>query len=108
MAKTVEYEGYTIESRPHHLGTKRHGGSASSSPCKLIMASELANSHRGHVCRGAGSRYHGIALVNALDGKVEGQSVHRYEDDGSPGNACLRVQSAPLFDFLDTEGWVLC
>lgn len=44
MAKTVEYEGYTIQSAPHHLVDGGNGGCASLSPWTITVASERVNS----------------------------------------------------------------
>ncbi len=107
MGKSVKYQGYKIQSAPHHP--------TESEPWRLRIFISLED-HRGVRTRefSAGTVYateeeadtHGIAFGQRLiDGKVEGQSVMDMKAVDSQATPLLRVQFHTTFsDSTKAEG----
>jgi hypothetical protein len=99
MAKTVEYDGYTIHSSPHHLLDRERW--------QLRIFISL-NDHRGVQTREFSAEVlyateqeadiHGITFGQRLiDGKVEGQSVMDMKTEDRRATPRLRVQFRTTF-----------
>jgi hypothetical protein len=99
MAKTVEYEGYTIQSSPHHLVDRERW--------RLCISISLED-HRGVRTREFSSEVlyateqeadiHGTTFGQRLiDGKVEGQSVMDMKTAERRATPRLRVQFRTTF-----------